>query len=147
MNVEEVCERFKADQYAVGLTGVEIVDVREGYAKTRLAVEPKHLNAFGIIQGGALFTMADYTFAVAIHAGQEDSIVGIDCHISYHKPVTEGVLFAESQMIAQSRSLVAQNVTITNERGDVIATFYGRGFIRQRSSRQTTSPPLPGEPC
>ena len=132
MNIEEISERFKADKYAVGLTGIEIVEVTEDYVKTKLAVESKHMNALGTMQGGALFTLADFTFAVAINAGQEESSVAIECHISFLKPVTGGVLFAESRLVAKSRSLVAQEITITNEQGNVVATFHGRGFVRRR---------------
>lgn len=30
---------------------------------------PRHLNAAGTVQGGALFTLADFAFAVAANAG------------------------------------------------------------------------------
>ena len=131
MNIEEITERFAADKYAVGLTGIEIVEVGEHYVKTKLAVGQKHMNALGIVQGGALFTLADFTFAVALNAGQEKTSVAIECHISFLKPVDEGVLFAESKLISKSRSLIAHDVTITNERGDIVALFHGRGFVRQ----------------
>jgi len=131
MNIEEVAERFKADKYAVEQTGIEIIDIRNNYAKTKLVVGPKHMNALGTMQGGALFTLADFTFAVALNAGKEESTVAIECHISFLKPVTGGVLFAESKFISKSRSLIAQDVIITNEQGNIIATFHGRGFIRQ----------------
>ena len=132
MNIQEISERFKADQYAVGLTGIEIVEVRDTYVKTKLVVEPKHMNALGIMQGGALFTLADFTFAVAINAGQEDSSVAIECQISFLKPVTGGVLFAESRLTGKSRSLIAQDITITDEQGNVVAVFHGRGFVRRQ---------------
>ena len=135
MDIEEIAERFKADRYAVGLTGIEIVAVEENCIKTKLAVEPKHMNAFGIMQGGALFTLADFTFAVAINAGQEGSAVAIECQISFLKPITKGVLHAESRVIFRSRSLVACDVTLTNEQGELVAKFHGRGFVRQSAKQ------------
>jgi acyl-CoA thioesterase len=131
MDTAKISERFKADLYATELTGIEIIEVCEEYVKTKLVVEPKHMNAFGIIQGGVLFTLADFTFAVAINAEREDITVAIECHISFLKPVTGGILYAESRLVSKSRSLVAQDVTITNERGETIAKFHGRGFTRQ----------------
>ena len=132
MDTTEIAARFKADQYAVGLTGIEIVEVNENYVKTKLLVEPKHMNSFGIMQGGALFTLADFTFAVAINIDPKESAVAIECHISFLKPTTPGrVLYAESKLISKSRSLIACDVTITNERGAIVAKFHGRGFIRQ----------------
>ena len=131
MDLATIIERFKADRYATEVTGIEIVEVRENYAKTKLVVEPKHMNAPGIIHGGALFTLADFTFAVALNVEKADTTVAIECHISFLKPVTNGILYAESQLISESRSLKAHEVTITNERGDIVAKFHGRGFVRQ----------------
>jgi len=131
MDIVEIAERFKADQYAVGLTGIEIVEVRDSYVKTKLAVEPKHMNAFGMMQGGALFTLADFTFAVAINTDPAEPAVAIECHISFLKPTTQGILYAESRLISKSRSLTACEVIITNEQGDMVAKFYGRGFTRR----------------
>jgi acyl-CoA thioesterase len=131
MDLVKIAERFKADQYAVELTGIEVVEVRDGYVKTKLAVEPKHMNAFGIIQGGALFTLADFTFAVAINTDPAESAVAIECHISFLKPIAKGILYAESRLISKSRSLIACDVVITNELGNIVAKFYGRGFIRR----------------
>jgi len=131
MDLVKIIERFQTDQYATKITGIEIIDVREDYAKTKLVIEPKHMNALGIMHGGVLFTLADFTFAVAINADKEDSTVAIECHISFLKPVTEGVLYAETQLISKSRSLIALDVTITSEQGDNIAKFHGRGFTRR----------------
>ena len=131
MDLVKIIERFQTDQYATKITGIEIIDVREDYAKTKLVIEPKHMNALGIMHGGVLFTLADFTFAVAINADKEDSTVAIECHISFLKPVTEGVLYAETQLISKSRSLIALDVTITGEQGDNIAKFHGRGFTRR----------------
>ena len=135
MDIVKIVERFRADHYAVGLTGIEIVDVLENYVKTKLVVEPKHMNALGMIHGSALFTLADFTFAVAINTEQQESAVAIECHISFLKPVNEGVLYAESRLISKSRSLVACDITITDEHGNAIAKFHGRGFVRQLTNK------------
>jgi acyl-CoA thioesterase len=131
MELAQIIERFRADRYAVELTGIEIIEVRPNYAKTRLTVEPKHMNAVGIMQGGALFTLADFTFAVAANAGMDESTVAIECHISFLKPVTEGILFAEATLISRSRSLAMYDIAMTNETGDLVAKFSGRGFVRK----------------
>jgi len=131
MDTVEIAERFNADHYAVGLTGIEVVEVSENCVKTKLQVAPKHMNAFGIVQGGALFTLADFTFAAAINIDPKENAVAIECHISFLKPTTQGVLFAESRLISKSRSLIACDVIITNEQGDRVAKFHGRGFIRR----------------
>ena len=55
-------DRFAAE------TGVELLEVREGYAKARMLVTDKHLNGGGVCQGGALFTLADLAFAAVANS-------------------------------------------------------------------------------
>ncbi|MBO8429147.1 MAG: phenylacetic acid degradation protein, partial [Bacteroidetes bacterium] len=45
------------DAFAKG-TGVRLVEVRAGYARAQMVVGKEHLNAGGVCQGGALFTLA-----------------------------------------------------------------------------------------
>ena len=52
-------EFFKKDLFAEQ-TGVELLEVREGYSKARLVITENHLNAGRRTQGGAIFTLADW---------------------------------------------------------------------------------------
>ena len=61
--IEEKREFFKGDRFAVDVTGIDIVDVGENYAKCRLEIDKKHLNAAGHPMGGAIYTLADFAFA------------------------------------------------------------------------------------
>lgn len=49
-------EMLSADRFA-SEAGVEIMELKEGYAKARMLVTEKRLNAGGVCQGGALFTL------------------------------------------------------------------------------------------
>ena len=60
-------ELLKNDRFARA-AGVEILDIRPGYAKARMKVTEKHLNAGGVCQGGALFTLADLAFAAVANS-------------------------------------------------------------------------------
>ena len=64
-NVEEIKEFFKNDLYATKLTGIEIVEVKENYAKCKMEITQNHRNAAGGVMGGAIFTLADFCCAVA----------------------------------------------------------------------------------
>lgn len=128
---EQLIERFAADRFATEVTGIEIVDVRPGYAKVKLEVEPRHYNAVGIVQGGVYYTLADFAFAVASNTQDEETTVSIEGSMSYFKPTVSGTLFAEATMISRSKSLQSFDVPVTNEKGEIVARFYGRGFVRQ----------------
>ena len=59
-----IAEFFERDRFAQE-NGIRVAEVRLGFARTEMTVELRHLNSVGILQGGALFTLADLAFAVA----------------------------------------------------------------------------------
>ena len=64
-DLEYAREFFSKDVYATEVTGIRIDEVRDGYAKVSLAVDRRHVNAVGFVQGGVYLAMADFAFAVA----------------------------------------------------------------------------------
>ena len=54
-------EMLANDRFAVN-AGVELLEIQPGYAKARMLITQNHLNAGGVCQGGALFTLADLAF-------------------------------------------------------------------------------------
>lgn len=132
---KNLAERFSADRFATQVTGIEIVDLRSGYARVKLDVEPRHFNAVGIVQGGVYFTLADFAFAVACNTQDEETTVSIESSISFFKPTVSGTLYAEADLLSRSRSLQSFDVPITNEKGELVAKFYGRGFVRQNRNQ------------
>lgn len=66
--IEELREFFEADRFAAEM-GAVITECGEGGATVEMDAGPRHLNAAGTVQGGALFTLADFAFAVAANAG------------------------------------------------------------------------------
>ncbi|MDR0392118.1 MAG: PaaI family thioesterase [Planctomycetaceae bacterium] len=133
MNTEysQWIEKFQKDHFATKVVGVEVLEARPDYAKTLLRIDPKHHNAVGIVQGGALFTLGDFTFAVACHVGHNDTLVAIECNISFLKPVSTGIIYGEAKLVAKSKSLATYEVFITNESNDLIAKCHCRAFRRQ----------------
>ena len=49
--------------------GIEVLDVKEGYSKIKMAVRPEMVNGFGIAHGGIAFSLADSAFAFAFVEG------------------------------------------------------------------------------
>lgn len=58
---------LKNDRFALN-AGIELLEVKEGKAKARMVVTKEHLNAGGVCQGGALFTLADFTCAAVANS-------------------------------------------------------------------------------
>lgn len=54
---------FAHDKF-VQLAGIELEEVNDDGATVTAAIGPQHLNANGSVQGGMLFSVADFAFAV-----------------------------------------------------------------------------------
>jgi acyl-CoA thioesterase len=67
-NPETIKHHFENDRFATS-SGMRLVELRPGYAKTCLQVEERHLNSIGTVQGGAIFTLADFAFGAAVKTG------------------------------------------------------------------------------
>jgi acyl-CoA thioesterase len=66
---------FSADDAFCHLLGIELLKDEPGEAIASLVVEPRHLNAIGVLHGGALFSFADATLARASYRLGEPAVV------------------------------------------------------------------------
>jgi acyl-CoA thioesterase len=123
-------EYFRSDQF-VKHCGIELVSHKPGYAVTRMVVQPHHHNALGIVQGGAVFTLADYAFGVASN-GYGTAAVGINVSITYMKATTTGTLTAEAREVSQNPKLSSYTVNITDETGALVAVFQGLAYRKKQ---------------
>ena len=119
---------FAADRFAAG-AGIELVDVSEGFARARLRVEPRHLNAAGVVQGGAVFTLADFAFAAAANSHGTVALA-TGAHVAFVKAVSAGTLVAEAREDARTRRTSTCTVRVTDDAGEVVALFTGTAYRR-----------------
>ncbi len=131
MDVDIAKEYFAGDRYAA-LTGVEIEEVAPGYCKTSMVIEEKHLNAAGVVQGGAIFTLADLAFAVASNSHGQLALA-INVNISYLQAKSHGTLYATATEIAEPGRLGAYDVLVTDEENQPIARFNGMVYRKKQS--------------
>lgn len=117
MNIKEF---FKKDKYA-GVTGIELIEAGKGYSKAKMEVKEFHLNAGGVAQGGAVFTLADFAIAVAANAHGKLSLA-LNSSIAFLKSSNVGdVLYAEVDEQHIGRSTSYYVCKITNQNGDMVA--------------------------
>ena len=95
-----------------------------------MKIKKHHLNAVGSVHGGAIFTLADYVFAVASNS-HGTVAVAINVSISYLKAASKGSLFAQADETAINPKLASYTVNVTNEQGDLIAIFQGMVYRKK----------------
>ena len=129
MDTKTAREFFANDRYA-GLTGVEIVEAGKGYCRTSLKVKEKHLNAANVVQGGAIFTLADLAFAIASNSHGQLALA-INVNISYLKAVSSGTLYAVATEVTEPDRIGAYDVLVTDDRQRVVARFNGMVYRKK----------------
>ena len=120
-------EFFKKDLFA-GKTGVELIEIKEGYSKARLVITEEHLNAGHRTQGGALFTLADLALAAAANSHGVLS-VSLSSNITFLRGSGVGdTLYAEARERYVGRTTGYYQIDVTNQKGELIATFESSVF-------------------
>ena len=116
-----------SDRFAAGC-GARLVEVAPGTAVAVLEVTSAHLNAGGVCQGGAIFTLADLVFAALVNQG-ENITFAINSTIYYHVSAQEGdTLRAEGRISCDHHRIPSVEVEVTNQDGVRIATFSGQAY-------------------
>ena len=131
-------ELFQTDQYAK-LSGIEIVSVTAGHAVARMPVQPCHLNALGVVQGGAMFTLADLAFGAACNSRGVVTLA-INASITFMKAVTTGTLTATARELDSNSKLGTYTVDITDEQGNLVAVFQGLAYRKKQAHTATVDP-------
>jgi acyl-CoA thioesterase len=121
--MEALKRELAKDRYAAH-SGIELVSVSPGTARAKMLLGPQHLNAVGIVQGGAIFTLADFAFAAASNSHGQLA-VAINVSISFLKAAQAGTLWADAREITRNYKLGTYTVEVKDDAGQLIALFQG----------------------
>lgn len=122
-------EFFQRDRFAAH-SGMELLEITPGGAKTKMGIKECHLNGLRTVHGGAIFTLADFTFAAACNS-HGTVAVALNVNISFVKAVGTGTLYAEAREVSISPKIGTYEIKVTNENGDLIATFQGMAYRKK----------------
>ncbi|MDR2630021.1 MAG: PaaI family thioesterase [Spirochaetaceae bacterium] len=132
IDLDKIRTFFSADRFAAE-AGIVIDSVREDQVECSMEITGKHRNAGGAVQGGAIFTLADLTFAVhsnlELVCGVDKGItVGQSCSISFLKSTRGRRLIAQSVCLSRGKNISVYRITIRDDLGALIAEMHGNGF-------------------
>ena len=123
---DDLVTRIKDDKFAK-YVGIKILEVREGYAEAELNINENHLNGVNRVQGGVIFTLADFAFAAASNS-TGFATVALNVSISFfNAPTGKKIKAVAREFIAQNR-IAGCKVDIIDEDGTLVACFNGLGY-------------------
>jgi acyl-CoA thioesterase len=111
------------DNASSGL-GMEKLEIRAGYARLTMKIQPHMVNGHGIAHGGFIFTLADSAFAFACNTYNERTVAA-HCAISFIRAGKLGdQLIASATEISRSGRSGIYDIRVTAN-DQVIAEFRG----------------------
>ena len=118
------------DRFAAN-SGCILKDVREGYARAELLVTKEHLNAGGVCQGGAYFTLADIALAAVMNS-RGGLTFGIENNIMFlHSAKVGDTLTAEAIEVLNHHRIPYVDVRITNQEGELCCVVTGLAYRKE----------------
>lgn len=131
MTPAEMRRFFLRDRFARG-AGMRLEEVRPGYARTRMTVSDRHLNAVDVAQGGAIFTLADLAFAACCNS-HGTVAVAVNVSIQFVRAGRKGTLVAEAHEASVSPRLSSVDVRVTDRTGALVAIFTGLAYRKKET--------------
>jgi acyl-CoA thioesterase len=128
--MDNVRKLMDNDQFAE-FCGIELLEISSGSAKTKLEIKKEHINGVGIVHGGIIFTLADFTFAAASNS-HGNIALAINANISYVKAAQANeILFAHAIESSISPKLATYTVNVINKANELIAIFNGMVYRKK----------------
>jgi len=109
--------------------GIELITAGDGYAEAQMDITQNHLNGVGVVQGGAIFTLADFAFAAAANT-EGFMTLGINASISYIKSPKGNTLRAIAQKISSGRKICNYTIDVMDESKEIVARVLATGYMK-----------------
>jgi acyl-CoA thioesterase len=114
------------------IMGIKVLDIAKGYAKTTLEVKPELSNVFGMLHGGAVFSLLDEAFQLACNAHGKVA-VALELNIYYLAPARMGgTLIAEVKESHRSNKIGHYEAKVYEQQGKVVARAHAVAFRKEQ---------------
>lgn len=133
MDIRQIREFFDNDRFAK-MAGAVIEDIGDdGRVVCTLSLNEKHFNAAGTVQGGAVFTLADFAFAVAcnladLRADERAVSISQSSNIIFFRPARGEWLRAETHCLQKGRKISVYRIMVTDNLGTAVAEMTGNAY-------------------
>ena len=129
-NTSEIVRRhFRTHDTFADHLGIELLEVKPGYAKAAMPLEAPQKNGVGLAHGGAIFGLADVAFGGASNANGKVAL-GVVASINFLSAGTTGPLTAEARELHRSRKLGHYEVQVFDGNGALMAVCRATAYFR-----------------
>ena len=127
-DLNELRARFAGDRFAAEAAGVTIDEAQPGRAVCSMPIRPIHLNANSVPMGGAVFTLADFAFAVAANGYSDRVTVTQQVSVSFLSAARGSTLVAEARCLKAGRTTCLYAGEVRDDLGAQVAYLTVTGY-------------------
>ena len=102
-----------------------------GNSRLRLVVDPAWHNPNGVLHGGVIYTLIDYSMGGAVQPNlpEGEHCATIEVKVNYLATVRDGTLWAETQVVKQGRNIAFLESKVWDHNARLVATASGSMFV------------------
>ena len=126
----EIVRKFFTKDKFVALSGIEIDAVSSTSATVSVRIDERHQNANGCVQGGMLYTLADFAFAVLSNYVHPVTVTQAG-NISYLRPGFSGKITATAREVECVGHNSVCEVVIKDDTNQTLAVAHFNGFVKE----------------
>lgn len=128
--------KTKANSPFSQILDMDLIEVKKGYAKTKIPYSEKLQNANGVIHGGVIFSAADTAVGVALVGlvGRNDVLTTIEMKINYLKPFDSGEITAEAKIIHIGSQTAIGDIDVRDSNDNLVAKAICTYAIKRKDS-------------
>ena len=127
MTFEEAKTFFENDLFATKAAGIVLEELDESHCLCTMKIAPIHLNAAGSVMGGALFTLADFSFAAASNFSHPGTVT-LSSQIEFLSAAKGTCLTALTRPVKEGRHACFYETVITDDAGVKVAVVNATGY-------------------
>ena len=126
-HLKQLKQKFIHDAFVADGLGAVIDGASYGFARVSMEIQPRHCNALGIPMGGAIFTLADFAFAVAANQGRD--VVTQASQITFLKAAQGKRLIAEARQVKDGKRVCFYEVKVNDDLDTEVAFVTINGYV------------------
>lgn len=120
--------------------GIELTDLKEGYAQFRMPVRPEYLQGAKAVQGGLLVALADECIAHAMMTQllPEEGLTTIELKSNFLAGVNAGDLIADATVFKKGKSLIVGDCLVKDDKGKNLCRVSATFLLLKKKEKKVT---------
>jgi acyl-CoA thioesterase len=118
----------------LGMSGRMLED---GHCQFEVALAPRHLNPYGAVHGGVVYTLVDYAMGGAMvgRLQAEERCATLEIKINYLASAREGVIRAEAWVVERTKRIAVLEARVRDASGRLLAMATGTFYVQGGGAR------------